>query len=510
MTLISKQLNKKLQNVLKQRAFSIFTKIHKTYPHSQIFLVGGAVRDIALGRDCKDYDFVVRGITADELEAFLATHGTVNLVGKTFGVFKFVPNSPQKFDLDAFDIALPRTEQSLNHNGVYRDFDIQSDHTLPIKEDLSRRDFTINSMAWNIHSSELVDPFDGQTDLEHKTIKTVGKPEDRFADDYSRMLRAIRFACQLDFHIDPKTLTAIRKLSNSINATYLPEGEHEEDRIIPMEIIAKELVKAFYYNPVRALDLFDETGFIKELMPELLTMKNCEQPPNWHAEGDVWTHTRLCLETLGNDDYKKQFNEEKASPTTVFATLFHDIGKPYTIKTPEEDGTDRIRFDGHDSEGAKIAQRICERLMLSTPPGFNVDPNDIAWVVKNHLVGLHGNAEELRANTVEKYFVSITKPSDVLLRVMYADSKSTVHDDGSVDMSGIEGLMKRVKEIEPFVDKKRNRIKALINGEDVMKHLKMNPGPKIGSILEAVREEQLQKRLKTKQDALTWIKKKYS
>src|SRR3990167_5427507 len=197
---------------------------------AEIFLVGGAVRDFILGRETKDYDFIVRGVPALELELSLKKSGVVNLVGKTFGVFKFDPKKRYKIQdtrykpLEPFDIALPRTEHSLSMAGGYKDFEVQSDHKLPIEEDLKRRDFTVNAIALELKVKseklkviEVIDPSDGLKDLELKTLRAVGEPRQRFQEDYSRILRGLRFACQLDFELEAETKNAIKKSAPNLN-----------------------------------------------------------------------------------------------------------------------------------------------------------------------------------------------------------------------------------------------------------------------------------------------------
>src|SRR3989338_8150353 len=243
-------------------------QLKKQLPQAEIFLVGGAVRDIILGRETKDFDFVIRNVSKKNLEKFLLKLGKVNLVGKKFGVFKFRPRGWQGEDID---IALPRTEHSIGMTCGSRDFKIQSNAKLKIEDDLSRRDFTINAMAWDINQSKLIDPFNGLSDLKNKIIKTVGKAELRFKEDYSRMLRAIRFAVQLNlpagkagFEIESKTWQTIKKSIQNLNKKI--NGEW----VVAREIIAKELTKAISAQPVLALELLDKSNTLKHLMPELL------------------------------------------------------------------------------------------------------------------------------------------------------------------------------------------------------------------------------------------------
>ncbi|HBX16465.1 MAG TPA: hypothetical protein DEF57_04215, partial [Candidatus Magasanikbacteria bacterium] len=283
-------LQNQLRRALKQAAgLGFANRLLKKFPEAKIYLVGGIVRDWILKRVSQDYDFVVSGVPTKKLEAFLKTQGQVNLVGRRFGVFKF---TPKKSTL-TLDIALPRTEHAWGTGG-YKDVETQSDWRLPIEEDLKRRDFTINAMALEMSEKKLIDPFDGQTDLKKKLIKTVGKPRERFKEDYSRMLRALRFAAQLNFTIEKNTWLALIKMMKKIS-----------NGIVPAEVIAKEFIKSLMSDPVKTLDLWGASGALKYLMPELLKMRNCPQPKEFHAEGDVWTHTRIALKNLTTPAYKK-------------------------------------------------------------------------------------------------------------------------------------------------------------------------------------------------------------
>jgi len=498
-------------------------ELREKFKKAEVYLVGGAVRDFLLKREVKDFDFVIRNVEGKDLEEFLSKFGQVNLVGKTFGVLKF---TPKNWLDEPIDFALPRKEHAFGTGG-YRDFEVQSEPRLPIEEDLSRRDFTINAIALAIKEKsetkkqnlefQLIDPFNGRKDLENKIIRAVGKPEERFKEDYSRMLRAIRFACQLDFSIEEKTWQAIVKNISHLNdvhqevtmvsETVYAEPEVLESRVVPYEVIAKEFLKSFYYQPVKALDLYEKSGALKELIPELLKLKNCPQPENFHSEGDVWVHTRLALEKLFSLEFKRQFGDEPPSTELIMAVLFHDLGKPETIKTPEKDGTDRIRFDEHDIVGAKIAKQICERLKLSSPENFGVDPEKIAWLVQHHMLLVQGDITEMRPTTIEKYFFNPNVPGENLLKLAFVDISATIPSQGKPDYSSFYQMMKRIEELKQLSASKKELPKSLLNGYEIMKEFNLKPGPKIGELLNILREEQLSGRIKEKEEAIIFLKK---
>ena len=199
----------------KDPIFAFLRSLQKTFPLSDVYVVGGAVRDALRKKKSKDYDFVIRGVPMAIVESFLARHGTVNYVGRRFGVLKFIPHVAKKYaaslrGLEPFDIALPRQEWSIHHSGHYRDFSVKSDYRLPIEDDVSRRDFTINAIAYDIRKKIFVDPFSGIQDILKKNIRTVGDPGVRFEEDYSRMMRALRFSCQFGYTIEKETSHAIK------------------------------------------------------------------------------------------------------------------------------------------------------------------------------------------------------------------------------------------------------------------------------------------------------------
>jgi poly(A) polymerase len=489
-------------------SLSFAKELLEVFPKSEIYLVGGAVRDAAAGADKqKDFDFVVRGVPAKELEKFLSERGEVVLVGRNFGVYKFMP-AGIKLE-EAVDVALPRTEHSLGAGGGYRDFEVQSNPEMAVEEDLARRDFTVNAMALDLKNGKLVDPFHGLEDLEAKVLRAVGESEARFKEDYSRMLRALRFATQFNFEIEGKTFLAIQDMMKHINDERVRAGKKE--RVIPHETIAKELLKAFWRDPVRALDLYERSGALYELMPELFSLRGCEQPPNFHSEGDVWTHTRMALGVLGSERFKKQFGGARPSAEVVMGVLFHDLGKPLTKKTPERDGTDRIRFDGHDEAGAEAAEEICRRLKLDSLPessAFRVEPKRVGQMIGKHMLLLQGRIEEMKPSTIEKYFFNPNFPGDGLLQLTFADALATIPEVGEPDLENFYAMQKRIEGLRLLV-KERNRLpKPILSGDDIMKHFKLKPGKKIGELITVLRESQLSGQVGVEDDSIEERKKK--
>ncbi|MFH1367329.1 MAG: HD domain-containing protein [Patescibacteria group bacterium] len=489
-----KKLNVKIDIFIKalksEPDLSFIDKLIKAFPKAEIYLVGGAVRDIILKRRTKDYDFVVRHLKPKELEKFLANLGQVNLVGKSFGVFKFVP---KKSRIEAIDIALPRTEHSRHLTGGYKDFKVQSDPSLPIEKDLSRRDFTINAMAFDLKNKKLIDPMAGLSDLAAEKIRAVGKPELRFKEDYSRILRALRFAVQLDFSLENNTWSALKKLII-----------HLEEKTVAREVIAKELLKTFKFNPVKALDLISESGALKILMPEVAAMKNTPQPPQFHFEGDVFIHTRLALEKLNSPPFLKFIPDKTSDLEVIIGVLFHDIGKVVTMKTPAKDGTDRIRFNRHDGAGAEIAGKIIDRLKLESTG--EIKKENVVWLVGRHMLLIIDDPYDLKANTIEKLFFNPKVPGQKLLKVILADILASLPKNLKPNTRNIKRMLSRIEEFKAMDKKKKSLPPPLINGNDLIRECGLRPGPLIGELLAIIREKQLTKKIKTKAEGLKLIK----
>jgi tRNA nucleotidyltransferase (CCA-adding enzyme) len=313
-----------------------------------IYEVGGAVRDRLLQRPvgAEDRDYLVCGIPYNRLTEILNEHGKVDLVGKSFGVIKFTQRLNKK--MYTFDISLPRKEFS---TGIgHRDFDVSFDPDLKVEEDLSRRDFTINAIALSLDNMELIDPLKGQADLEKKQIRMVSSQA--FIEDPLRMLRAIQFAARLEFTIEPKTLNAIKEHAGSITSVSVERISEE---------INKLMVRA--RKPSIGFRLMQETGLLREIMPELEEAVGVDQPGGFHKY-DVFEHTLCTID---------------AAPPRLhlrLAALFHDITKPRAKRLVENGAT----FYGHEKTGARVATKVMRRLRYS-----NELIRDVGTLVERHM-----------------------------------------------------------------------------------------------------------------------------
>ena len=457
----------------------------------EIYLVGGMVRDALLGKKSKDFDFVFKNISKSKLEkALKSLKGHVDLVGKNFGVYKFMPgNSNLK---EPIDIAFPRTEFAAGTGG-YKDFKIQADPKLPIEDDLSRRDFTINAIAYNIKTSELIDPFNGQKDLKNQIIKTVRDPKERFKEDYSRMLRAIRFSCQLNFKIEDKTWQAIIKNAKHLNDTRTINGKKE--LVIPEDTVRREMLKTLAANSLLAFDLYDQAGLWDQIIPELKTMKGCDQPPQFHSEGDVWTHVKLSLSKINSKEFKKIFPKAKISGEFVLALILHDIGKPKASKIRKVKGKNKITFYDHHYIGSKMAEEIYKRLCFSKK-----QTEKIKFLIENHMKAMIGDPNELKNTTIEKYFFG--PHGHELLMLFYLDSSASLRPNKKPALDKFNKLLKRIKSLEKIKEKQKNIPVELLDGIEIMKILnKKQGGPYIEKAKEMIREKQLAGKITDKKQA---------
>lgn len=439
--------------------------LRRTHPESRVYLVGGAVRDTLMKRTTADWDMVVTGVPAEKLEKILARLGGTRLVGKSFGVYKW----------NEIDIALPRREKGWGTGGR-RDVTVQSDHTLSIEEDLRRRDFTVNAIAYDLRGKRYIDPHGGRRDIINKIIRTVGNPRKRFSEDNSRILRALRIALELNFKIEPKTLRALHAMiANTKNVT--------------KEIAACEIVKAIISTPKHAFELFSAIGLLPILFPELIPMLSCRQPKKWHSEGTVWRHTLLTLKTL------EERREPPYDPTLVFALLLHDSGKPRTRKRRGN----KITFYNHAHVGSRLARRMIKRLKLEAA-GVNCE--HVAWLVKHHMIVFAGDPLRMRNTTVERYFLSDRYPSEHLITLIECDSRATVPADPARDnLRGLTSILERILRIQ------KKPPKPLLNGDEIMAILHIAPGKEVGKALARLREVQLSERVNTKKEARAFLQK---
>lgn len=410
-------------------------------------LAGGCVRDTLLGIVPKDYDIATDARPEQVAELFPKTVP----VGAAFGV-QIVVLPQGHFEVTTFRTDGPYLDGRHPSSIRYTD----------AEEDARRRDFTINAMFFDPKTDTLVDYVGGREDLKARRIRTVGEPRERFAEDHLRLLRAIRFAARFGYEIEPGTFEAIREMAPLIHKT-------------SAERIRDELVRMLTEGGARrAFELMDATGLLQHVLPEVALMKGCDQPPAFHPEGDVWTHTLIALDQL-----------EKPTPTLAFGVLLHDVGKPLT-----QSFEDRIRFNNHDKVGARIADDICRRLHFS-----NHERERIVWLVDQHM--RLGAAGDMRESKLKRFVREPGFPE--LLELGRIDSLASHRDLELVDWIRDYLRAHKPEEIRP---------EPLLRGRDLIE-MGYKPSPLFSTILRHVEDAQLDGELTTPEEARAYVQQKW-
>ncbi len=415
-------------------------------------LVGGCVRDRLLGIEPKDFDIATSASPAE----IAALFPNAQLVGAHFGVSLIVESPGVQVPAVQVEVATFRSEGEYSDGRRPDEVHFVTEPAL----DAKRRDFTINGLFEDPISGQVFDFVDGRADLARKLVRAIGDPVRRFYEDHLRMLRAVRFAARLNFEIEPETLAAIRQEASRITK-------------ISAERIRDELVRILTEGNARyGLELLDSTGLLVHLLPEVKAFQGVEQPPEFHPEGDVWTHVLMMLDNLRH-----------APPTLAFGVLLHDVGKPPTFRR-----ADRIRFDGHAEVGAAMSEEILQRLKFS-----NDDVRQISSLVANHMK--FKDVRNMRLSTLKRF---LRLPCfeehlelhrlDCLASNKYTDAYNYVRD--------------KVKEF----GNEQLRPENLINGMDLIA-AGYQPGPVFKEALAAVETAQLEGDVASKEEALTIARK---
>jgi poly(A) polymerase len=414
------------------------------------FWVGGCVRDVLLGRVPGDYDIVTSALPEQVEQLFPHTVA----VGRKFGVMVVVEEGHQ------FEVATFRAE------GDYRDGRHPEQVSFgDARADASRRDFTINGLFFDPIQNTLHDWVGGEADLRARVIRTIGVPEERFNEDHLRLLRAVRFAAQLNFEIEPATFAAVRAGAPSI-------------RSISAERVREELLKLFSPpHAARGLDLLRQSGLLEQVLPEVAATIACEQSPDFHPEGSVYKHIRLMLDKL----------PAAADASLPWAVLLHDVGKPATASGDPATGS--IHFYGHEKVGAEMAGQILERLRF---PRKQTD--DIVHTVRCHMQ--FKDVPQMRKATLRRLLMRPTFELELALH--------------RLDCLGSHGLLDvyelLLREAAELASQPQMR-PPLITG-DTLLALGVKPGPALGALLAEVRDKQLQEELKTPAEAEAWVRQR--
>jgi tRNA nucleotidyltransferase (CCA-adding enzyme) len=423
-------------------------------------LVGGCVRDRLMGRPTKDWDVEVYGIEPIGLRALLDRFGKVDAVGEAFTVYKIGAN---------LDVSIPRRERKTGRG--HRAFVIEGDPSMSFQEAARRRDFTVNSILEDPITAEIVDPFDGQRDIARHILRFVSR--DTFPEDSLRVLRAAQFAARFNFEIERETV----ELCREIDLTDLPPeriwGEME-----------KLLVRAA--SPSVGLQWLRDLRVVDQLFPEIKALIDVPQEPEWHPEGDVFIHTALTLdraaEQIADLDYPRQV-------TIMLAALCHDFGKPPTTEFTEG----RWRSRGHEEAGVEPAERFLDRISIHTLDGYDVRRQVLA-IVRDHLKPgeFYKKRDEIGDGAFRR--LAARCELELLYRVAKADSLGRnapwVPREKWFDAEAQEWFIVRARELSV----ERRPPAPILLGRHLLE-MGMQPGPRMGEILKAVFEMQLDGRV---------------
>ena len=412
------------------------------------WLVGGCVRDLLLGMHPKDFDVATDARPDLVAELFARSEQ----VGAHFGVVLVRENSAQ------VEVATFRSDHVYLDGRRPERVHFETDP----RQDVLRRDFTINALLLDPDTGEVLDYVGGRADLEQKVVRAIGDPAARFSEDHLRLLRAVRFAARLGFHIESATMEAIGRLHASILK-------------VSAERVRDELARILTEGGARyGFELLRQTGLLRDLLPEVAAMEGVAQPPEFHPEGDVWTHTLLLLEKL-----------REPTLTLALGALLHDVGKPATFRVAE-----RIRFDGHDEVGVRMSRAIMSRLRFS-----HEQTERVAALVGQHM--RFKDAGRMRESTLKRF-----------LRQPYFAEHLELHRLDVLSSNrqlGNYELVKRRLEETPAEELKPPR---LLHGDDLIA-AGYAPGPAFGPMLAAAEDAQLEGLVRTREEALELVRRRF-
>ena len=428
----------------------------------EAYLVGGCVRDLLLGREPSDYDVATDATPEQVMNIFPQTFA----VGAKFGVVLVPVNGA---DTQAVESRGPATVEvaTFRSDGIYSDgrHPDQVRFSSSPQEDAQRRDFTINGLLMDpLQGDRILDFVNGREDLQRGVVRAIGEPARRFSEDKLRMLRAVRFAARFCYQIDKETFAAIRSFAPQI---------HQVSR----ERIREELCKMLTEGQARrAFELLDESGLLHEVLPEVEAYKGVEQPPQFHPEGDVWTHTLMLLQGL----------PAGCSRTLAFGVLLHDVGKPPTFRR----APDRIRFDNHAEVGARMAVEICQRLRMS-----NDDTEQIRALVANHMK--FPELPRMRESTLKRF----------LRQPAFAEHLE-LHRLDCLASHGNLDLYRFAEDKLQSIPAKEIRPRPLVTGRHLIA-AGYRPGPLFREMLEYAEDAQLEGRIHSPEQGVQLVQERF-
>jgi putative nucleotidyltransferase with HDIG domain len=414
----------------------------------QAYLVGGCVRDLLMHAQPKDFD-IATDARPDRIMSLFPNSGSV---GASFGVVLV------RDDFAQVEVATFRSDNDYADGRRPSSVHFESDP----RQDVLRRDFTINGLLMDPDTGDVLDYVEGRDDIDRRIVRAIGDPGVRFREDHLRLLRAVRFAARLGFSIDPGTFAAIQR-------------DHELVRTVAAERVRDELARILTEGGARrGFELLDESGLLQEILPEISRMKGVEQPPQFHPEGDVWVHTLMLLEGMHHP-----------SLTLALGALLHDVGKPGTFRI-----ADRIRFDGHVDEGVRIAHEILTRLRFS-----NEEIAQVEALVGNHMRFM--DLPKMRESTLKRF-----------LRIPDFLEHLELHRlDVMASNKRLESYELARRKLNEFPEE-HLKPPPLVRGADLIA-AGYHPGPIFSTILNAVEDAQLEGRIHSADEGLALVREMF-
>jgi poly(A) polymerase len=419
----------------------------------EAYFVGGCVRDFIRGKVPGDYDIVTSALPDQVIHLFERTVA----VGAKFGVVVVMEGG------HSCEVATFRSDD------VYEDGRRPSQvHFSSAREDVFRRDFTANGLLMDAVTGEIIDYVDGRADIQKKIIRTIGDPAHRFNEDYLRMMRAIRFAANLDFALDEAAKDAITR-----NAAKIKE--------ISAERVQEELNKMLTRGGARrGFELMAETGILRQVLPEVDGMRGVAQPPRFHPEGDVWQHTLIMLDILSMED------KPEANAVLAWGVLLHDVGKPVT-RTEDENG---VHFYGHVKLGETIADALMRRLRFS-----RADRETVLSLIHQHMVFM--NVQQMRPARLKRFLRMPDFNLHLQLHRLDCLASHGMLDNYDFCLERLQNMEQ--EELHP---------PRLLTGDDLLA-MGFSPGKLMGEVLRALEEEQLEDRIHTREEAAAFVRTRW-
>ena len=425
-------------------------------------IVGGWVRDRLMlgdGHHADNIDLEAFGVPADRLRALLESIGHVEAVGESFQVYK----------VGDLDVSLPRRDSKAGRG--HRGFVVTGDPDMSIEEAARRRDFTVNAISHDPLSGEYFDPFEGRRDLERRILRMVDA--DTFGDDSLRVLRAVQFAARFDFTLDEATAELCRRIPLDDLPSERIWGEFEKLLFAPRPSIGFALALAL--------------GVIEKLFPELQALSGCPQEPEWHPEGDVWVHT---LQVIDQARTRIDDLERPQQIAVMLGAVCHDVGKPAT--TALIDG--RIRSMDHEEQGVPPATSLLDRLNVRTIDGYDVR-RQVLGITAQHLKP--GSWHKVRDEVGDGAFRRLAQKVDLELLARVAKSDCEGRKPGQFDCTAMDWFLERARALGV----EHRAPEPLLLGRHLLT-LGLKPGPRVGEILKAVYEKQLDNQVTTLEEAI--------